>query len=375
MRALWVFLLVIIALIAGIIGGVFTNFWLFPKLAEIPAFQEYLQLDQEGHTIVKLIEKEKEVITEDEAIFEALELSKPAMVSVVSQSSVPVDASRLSGTGFFVSADGLVATNKHLIGEGGAELSVIDRKNNVHRAVLVIRDPLSDLALLKVEGDNFPVANLASADSVQPGQRLIVPGSGLGHNAGFVTTGSLSATNRGIASLGSVEMVSRLEGVLEIEALVNKENTGGPVLNYNGQVIGLATDLVGGGQLSYAIPVEILRDVIDKYTDKQSLVRSTLGLHYQTITPDIAHLEKLEVEHGARLQGASGTLAVTIGGPAYRAGLKQGDIITKLNGEDIDFRVGLMTELQEFNPGTEVEVTYWRNGQELKAVVVVGESR
>ncbi len=375
MRALWIFLLVVMALIAGIIGGVFTNFWLFPKLAEVPVFQKYLQADSEGRTIVKLVEKEKEVVTEDDAVFSALDLNKPAIVTVVATPLSPAGAAPTTGTGFFVSADGLVVTNKRFGSGANASLQVIDHYNYVHQATLVVRDPLSDLALLKVEGDNFPVANLAADDAVRAGQRLVALGGKFGQGDNFVTTGSLSAVNRGIMLDGSAEAVSRLEGVLEIDALINKKNTGGPILDYNGQVIGLAAEVTGSGSVGYVIPAATVREVIDKYMDGQPLVRSTLGIHFQTVTPDFARLENLPVEHGARLHGSSGTLGVTIGGPAYRAGLREGDVITKLNGAEVDPKLGLMTELQKFNSGDEIEITYWRSGQEATVKVKVGESR
>lgn len=375
MRALWIFLLVVIALIAGIIGGVFTNFWLFPKLAEVPAFQKYLQADSEGRTIVKLVEKEKEVVTEDDAVFSALDLNKPAIVTVVATPLSTAGATPEIGTGFFVSADGLVVTNKRFSSSGQANLQVIDHYNYVHPATTVGRDPLSDLALLKVDGDNFPVANLAAEDSVKIGQRLIVLGGKYGRGDNFVTTGSLSEANQGIMLNGSAEAASRLEGVLEIDALINKANTGGPVLDYSGQVIGLASEVAGSGSLGYAIPAVTVREVIDKYMDGRPLVRSTLGLHFQTVTPDLARRQNLPVEHGALLHGSGGTLGVAIGGPAYRAGLREGDVITKINGADIDPKVGLMTELQKFSPGDEIEITYWRGGQEATVKVKVGESK
>lgn len=375
MRALWIFLLVVISLIAGIIGGVFTNFWLFPKLAEVPVFQKYLQADSEGRTIVKLVEKEKEVVTEDDAVFSALDLNKPAIVTVVATPLSPAGATPVIGSGFFVSADGLVVTNKRFSSSGQANLQVIDHYNYVHLATTVGRDPLSDLALLKVDGDNFPVANLAAEDSVKSGQRLIVLGGKYGRGDNFVTTGSLSEANQGIMLNGSAEAASRLEGVLEIDALINKANTGGSVLDYSGQVIGLASEVAGSGSLGYAIPAVIVREVIDKYMDGQPLVRSTLGLHFQTVTPDLARRQNLPVEHGALLHGSGGTLGVAIGGPAYRAGLREGDVITKINGADIDPKMGLMTELQKFSPGDEIEITYWRGGQEATVKVKVGESK
>lgn len=376
MRLLWVILLVFISLIAGIIGGVFTNFWLFPKLAEVPVFQKYFQTDAAGHTIVKLVEMKKEIVTEDEAVFSAIDLNKPALVTVVTESD-DRGANRVTtnGTGFFVSADGLVVTNKRLVAGENSAHRVIDHANNVYEAVLAARDPLSDLALLKVAGDNFPVANLAPSEAARIGQRVLVLGAKFGQGDYFVTTGTLNSINRGIFVRGTAENASRLEGVMEISALINKKNTGGPVLDYNGQVLGLAAEVAGSDLPGQVIPVSTLRQVIDKYMSGQPIVRSTIGVYVQTVTPDLAHLENLPVDHGALLRGSAGTLAITIGGPAYRVGMRENDIVTKLNDAPIDPEKGLLTALQEFSPGEEIEVTYWRQGEERSAKITVGESK
>lgn len=375
MRWLWIILLVLISLIAGIIGGVFTNFWLFPKLAEVPIFQKYLQMDQEGHTIVKLVKKEKEIVTEDEAVFSAIDLNRPALVTIIVPPADDTRATSVKGTGFFVSADGLVVTDKRLTAGEKNIYQVIDYYNNVHEAKLVARDPLSSTALLKAEVDNFPVVSLASSADARIGQSVLVLGAKFGQADNFLSTGTVASVNRGIYLGGSTESVSRLEGVMEITALINKKNTGGPVLDYNGQVLGIAVETTGNGSLGYVIPVSTVRQLLDKYMAGRKVTRSTIGACLQTITPDIARLENLPAETGARLRSSGGTLAVTIGGPAYRAGLKENDIITKINDSEIDFQQGLQTVLQNFAPGDEIKVTYWRQGQESETMINVGESK
>ncbi len=375
MRSLLIILLVLIALIAGVIGGVFTNFWLFPTLAEVPVFQKYFELDPSGHTIVKLLEQKKEVISEDEAFFSAIDLSSPSLVTVIARDDDRARPAEFAGTGFFVSADGLVVTNKRLVSGADKTFQVIDQSNNAHPAVLVGRDPLSDLALLKVDGDNFPVSNLASSGAARIGQRVLVLGSKFGRDDNQVTIGNINSTNQGIFVRGAAENASRLEGVMEISAEIDGRNSGGPVLDYNGRVLGLAAEVSGASAPGYVIPITTIRQVVDRYMAGESLVRSTIGIYSQTVTPDLANLEKMPVAQGVVLRGGAGTLAATIGGPAYRAGLRDGDIITKINDTDIDPAQGFFTMLQEFSPGDEIKLTYWRQNEEKSLILTVGESK
>ncbi|MFC1721581.1 S1C family serine protease, partial [Patescibacteria group bacterium] len=219
--AILVVVVLILAVLAGIGGAVLTNFSIFPTLAEVPYFQKYLETDAEGHTIFKLIEKETEIVSEDEAIYSIMDATKPAVVSVVVQASGIKTVLPEVATGFIVSADGLVVTNKHMLLDNTATVKVVRDDYWVYDAEVVARDPLNDIALLKIGDDNLPVANLYPREEIKLGQQVIALGNKYDRRENFVSQGVLSAVNKGVL-VADQENLSRLEGLLETDAVIGQ---------------------------------------------------------------------------------------------------------------------------------------------------------
>ncbi|GEM_PF-5849663 len=368
-----VIILVICAFIAGIGGSVIASFYVFPALAEMPRFQKYLEISESGQTIFKLIEKEKEIVSEDSVFFDAITSNQPSLVTVV----VRNPGSRLAetiGTGFIVSADGLIVTNKHFVLDNAGKVKIIRDDYSVSDAEVVARDPLNDLALLKIEGDNLPVANLYPAEEIELGQRVLALGNKYEKHENYASFGILGAINKGVLAYQETN-ISRLEGLLETDATISAANSGGPLIDLNGEIIGLCSYQGGNSTTGYAIPVSLVRSAIDSYVADGQIVRSTLGVNWQTVTPGMAQIDNLDRWEGALLVASEDVPAVTPGGPAAQVGLRAGDIIWKIEGREINLDNGFMRMLQEYKPGDEIEITYVRNNEEKTVKVRVGESR
>lgn len=366
-----VILLIILALVAGMVGAVLVSFYLFPALAGVPYFQKYLSLNKDGQAIVKLVEKEREIVSEDSVFYDAINANLSSIVTVVAKNPGNKMLPEVSGTGFIVSADGLIVTNKHFVLDKGAIVKVITADYNVSEAEVVARDPLNDLALLKIKGDNLQVANLYPDEEIKLGQRVLALGSKYGRHDNFASFGILSGINSGVL-VDTQLAVTNLEGILQTDAVVDSQDSGGPLVDLNGAVIGLNSD-AGSTDIGLAIPVSLVRSAIDSYLENGTIVRSTLGVNWQTVTPGVAQIAGYDRWEGALIVSSDDTPAVTPGGPAAQAGLQRGDIIHKINGEAIDLDNGFMRMLQEYEPGTDVEITYIRNNEEKTVSIKVGE--
>lgn len=369
-----VIIILILAVLAGVGGAILTNFSIFPAIAKIPYFEQFLEADENGQTIFKLVEREKEIVTEDTAFWDVVDLNKRAIVTVVSERSGNTIAPGMVGTGFIVSADGLIVTNKHLVLDDASVVKVIRDDYSVDQAEVVARDPLNDLALLKIDVDNLSVANLYPADEISLGQRVLSLGHKYEKRENFVSFGVLGAVNRGVLNTDEVQL-SRMEGLLQTDALVASANTGGPLTNLSGEVIGLLASIGEPGFEGYAIPISLVRSAIDSYINHDRICRSSLGVNWQTVTPDMAQIESLDRWEGALLVANENAPAVTPGGPAAQIGLKAGDIIHKIDDRSIDLDNGFMRMLQEYEPGAEIEISYIRDNEAKTAKVKVGESR
>lgn len=372
-----VFLIIIViavALVAGIGGALLSSFYIFPAVANLPYFEKFMEADTNGQTFFKLIEKEKEIVSEDAVFTDVVNASKKSIVSVIVTAPNNVVGPEIVGTGVIVAADGLIVTNKHLVQEANIEVRVVTDEYQTYGATVVGLDPLNDLALLKIEVDNLSAANLYPAEEIKLGQRVLALGNKYHQHENFVSFGILSAVNKGVYN-SERPGLSRMEGLLQTDALVKSFNTGGPLVNLNGEVIGLLAAPDDLETVGFAIPVAVLRSAVDSYIKHGRIQRSGLGVNYETITPDLAQIEKYDRWEGARLVAGDNLPAVAPGSPAAQAGLRAGDIIHKINGRNIDMNNGFMRILQEYTPNTEIELTYIRNNEEKTVTVKVNEIR
>jgi len=282
------------------------------------------------------------------------------------QPEQPQRQARASGSGVVISKDGYIITNNHVV-EGQQSLSVTFADGTRHDATLVGTDPLSDLAVLKVKDAVLGVAPLGDSNALQPGETVIAIGSPLGDFKNTVTTGVVSALNRTVPGSGQ-------EGLIQTDAAINHGNSGGPLLNLRGEVIGINTLVVRGSGLTgdqaeglgFSIPSNTVSHVSQELIARGKVEYPYLGISYSMIDADVAAQENLPVQNGA-LIGASGPdqSAVVAGTPAAKAGLKEGDIITAIGNLKLDSNTSLRAALMQHKPGDAVQLQVLRDGKTM----------
>jgi len=263
------------------------------------------------------------------------------------------------GTGVIVDADGIIATNNHVV-RGASELEVHLADGRTLAAEVIGTDPETDLALLRVDADDLPAAQLGDSQQMEPGDWVIAVGNpfGLDHT---VTVGVVSATGR--SGIG----VADFEDFIQTDAAINPGNSGGPLLNLDGEVIGINTAIRssngGSDGISFAIPSATLADVMPDLVDGGRVKRGWLGVGIQPMTEALAK--------SFDAPDAKGALVTRVyeDTPANEAGLRKGDIITAVNGKAIGNDRGLSETIAALDPGQEAKLSVWRDGKELELAV------
>ena len=264
------------------------------------------------------------------------------------------------GTGFIISEDGLIVTNKHVVSDTEAKYRVVVGKDEVLEVKEIYRDPVTDLAILKVEKKGLKPVRLGDSDKLKVGQTVIAIGTALGEFRSTVTKGVISGLGRGITAGGPFEGSEKLDNVIQTDAAINPGNSGGPLLNSSGEVIGVNVAVSQAGQnIGFALPINLVRDSINNFKTTGEFERPYLGVSYRMISKQAALLN--EVPQGAYVQ------EVIVGSPAEKVGIKLGDIITEIEGKKLsDSGVGeLATYINKKKIGDEVEVKVWREGKDL----------
>lgn len=275
--------------------------------------------------------------------------------------NMPREQKRKSlGSGFIVSADGYILTNNHVV-EKADEISVTLLDKEEFKAEVVGTDPKTDIALIKIKADkNLLFVNLGDSERLEIGEWVLAIGNpfGLGHT---VTTGIVSAKGRIIGS-------GPYDDFIQTDASINPGNSGGPLFNLKGEVVGINTAIIQGGQgIGFATPIHLAKSVLGQLKEKGKVTRGWLGVYIQRLTPDMA--ESLSVP------GKKGALVadVTKDGPAEKAGIKSGDVIVKFDGKDVNDEHELPQVVATVKPGRKVEVKVIREGKEKTISVTIGE--
>jgi 2-alkenal reductase len=277
----------------------------------------------------------------------------------------------VSGSGFFISSQGYVLTNDHVI-DGAQNLAVILADGTQESATVVGADLYSDIAVLKVTGKVPAVASLGNSDVLNPGETAIAIGSPLGDFKNTVTVGVISATGRSIDTGNGYTM----DNLIQTDAAINQGNSGGPLVDLAGQVIGInnlivrnsGTGTVAEG-LGFAIPINTAQAVAQQIIQQGYFTRPYMGISFQPITPDIANAYNLPVQYGAYLTD------VAVNSPASQAALQTGDIITKLNNVAIDGTHDYINILFTYKPGDTVTVEFVRSGQTKQVQLTLAQAQ
>ncbi|MFH1244440.1 MAG: trypsin-like peptidase domain-containing protein [bacterium] len=274
------------------------------------------------------------------------------------------------GSGFIVDKTGLVVTNKHVVSMGQAsDYKVVLKDDSEHQVEKIWRDPVNDLAILKISGNDLPTMELGNSDTLRVGNFVIAIGTALGEFRHTVTTGVISGLGRGITAGDGYSMSEELDNVIQTDAAINPGNSGGPLLNSAGQVIGVNVAVSqSANNIGFALPINVVKESLSNFNTTGQFDRPFLGVRYQMIDKETALMNK--VPAGAYV------VEVVANSSADAAGLKKGDIITKFNGQDVsEAENGLVGLLAKKKIGDKVEIELWRDKETKKATVELrGES-
>jgi serine protease Do len=310
-------------------------------------------------------------------ITQTVEKLSPAVVTVVG--TIPgqttffgtTPSGEVSGSGVIISSDGYIVTNNHVV-DGTTTLAVVLSDGTKLPAKIVSTDVFSDLAVLKVSGQMPGVATFGNSDNLKPGETVIAIGSPLGEFRNTVTVGVVSATGRSLDTGNGYFM----EDLIQTDAAINQGNSGGPLVDLNGDVVGLNTLIVRGGNgstavaegLGFSIPSNTVSFIAERIIQNGFFARPYLGIGSQTITPPIAQRYHLGTQYGAYIT------QIDPNSPAAQAGLQQDDIITSVGNQSIDADHSFINALFAYQPGDQVAIKFLRNGQEMTVNVTLGQA-
>lgn len=304
----------------------------------------------------------------------------PSVVSIVVEESVLSNSffygttesiQEGAGSGIVLSSDGIIVTNRHVIPENVKKVSITTSDGTVYDNVDVIaRDPRAsvDIAFLKVNGvNNLKPAKLGDSAKTSVGTSVIAIGYALGEFDNTVTSGIISGVGRPITA-GDGQSAETLTNLFQTDAAINPGNSGGPLMNLAGEVIGINTAVAGDGaqNIGFAIPINDVKPQISSILEKGKLEVPYLGVRYVMLNAAIQQRYQLSRDSGAWLKAGESKQAVINGSPADKAGLKEGDIVFKVNGQEINDENPLASVLSKYNVGDKLDIEYNRDGQNNK---------
>lgn len=298
-------------------------------------------------------------------------------VATPAPNATPQEKEVGGGTGFIVSKDGYIITNKHVVSTKDASYSVFLNDGTEYKAKLLDTDPINDLGVLKIEGTNLPTVELGDSSAIEIGQTVLAIGNSLNEYRQTVSKGIVSGLNRTItASDGQGRGQESLEGIIQTDAAINPGNSGGPLVDLQGKVIGINTAIDRSGQsIGFALPINDAKFIVDSVKASGRVIRPQLGIRYMMLNSAIAKANQLTLEYGALVvRGDQPTdLAVLPGSPADKAGIVENDIILEINGEKLDEKNQLAKVIQKFKPGDTISLKVSHRGEEKTYAVTLTE--
>jgi len=287
-----------------------------------------------------------------------------------------------SGSGFIVSADGLVITNRHVVENSKADYSVVLSSGKTYPAEVIDRDTVQDLAVVKInpikaEGEvKFSILALGESSDVKIGQTVLAIGNTLGEFRNTVTRGIVSGINRTIFAGGYGAQSELIEGAIQTDAAISSGNSGGPLLNLAGEVIGVNTAVSAQGEnIGFALPVDQVKLILDSIEKHGKIVRPFLGVRYIMLNEDVAQKNNMKIKEGALIvRGETREdLAITPGSPADKAGLRENDVILEVSSEKISEGQSLQSILSKYQAGDTVKLKINRAGEEMEVEVKLAD--
>lgn len=329
-----------------------------------------------NRTSVDSFQNHKEIISSEGEVFNKIagEVGK----SVVSINSIQEDGRGAAGTGVLINSNGLILTNKHVVEKVSESVTIVTHDSEEQQAKVVGKDSTNDIAFLQVDNipKNIPPARLADSASVKVGDKVLAIGNTLGEFQNTVTSGIVSGIGRPI-EVGDENGMSyeSLFNLIQTDAAINPGNSGGPLVNINGEVIGINTAIVQEAQsLGFSIPINDIKPLISQIEQTGNLgEKAYLGVRYLNLNASIAKNLNLTINAGAVVYTSSGN-PIEPGSPAQQAGIQQLDVITAINQTPVDGSSSLSSVLAKFKPGEQVSLTVFRSGVSIKLNVTLGST-
>lgn len=328
-------------------------------------------------------------------IIQTVEKANPSVVSIIISKDVPVIERKSrnigpftflvpqengtqnvevgGGSGFIVSPEGLVITNKHVVDDPSASYTLFTIDGKKYEVTVVAKDPFYDIAVLKIKnGGLFPHLTFADSDTIKLGQTAIAIGNALAEFRNSVSVGVVSGLSRSFIAGGVMGQAEAIEQAIQTDAAINPGNSGGPLLNSEGNVIGMNVAVAVGSQnIGFALPGNVVKTALDSVKKEGSIVRPYLGVRTVVVTPDLQSEQKLPVDHGELVVSGSITQegarqpAVVPNSPAAKAGIKEWDILLKVDGKTLDETQLLGQVIRKRSVGDLVFITLNRDGREM----------
>ena len=339
---------------------------------------------QKNYKPETIIQTKTEVVDEETVVTRVVEKANPSVVTVaiskdvlnnstdlfrqmfgfIEEKTETQNIERDIGTGFIISEDGLIVTNKHVVSDLLAKYKVIIGKDEAIEVVNIYRDPINDLAIIKVNKTGLKPVEMGDSDKLKVGQTVIAIGTALGEFRSTVTKGVISGLGRGITAGGFGVGLEKLEDVIQVDAAINSGNSGGPLFDSSGKVIGVNVAVSQNGQsIGFALPINLVRQSVNNFKVTGEFDRPYLGVSYQVISKQAAILN--EIPAGAYIQ------TVLENSPAEKAGLKSGDIITEIDGEKLiemkDTSVAGIVNQKKI--GDTIKIKYFRDKKDIEVEV------
>lgn len=309
----------------------------------------------------------------DKSISEIVDKISPSVVSIVTSSSVRSffgnTESSGAGTGVIVTKNGYVLTNKHVIASANKIMAVTSSGDTYEDVRIVFQDPLNDLAILKIETKdaNFSPIEIGDSKTIKVGQAVIAVGNSLGQYQNTVTRGIISGVGRSITAQGNNGMTETLTDMLQTDAAINSGNSGGPLVNAGGQLIGINTAVAqDANSLGFAIPIGAAKGLLKQLASGKDIQRAMLGVRFTSINPAIAKQQNLSEKQGALIASDPGSNTA-----AADAGIKKDDIILQVNDYVVGKDGGLNTLISEYQPGDKVNLKIKRGNSVITLEVIL----
>lgn len=280
------------------------------------------------------------------------------------------------GTGFIISEDGLILTNRHVVNDADADYEVIMPDGTSYEASVLARDRILDIAILRIEAQGLPVAELGSSSGMEIGETVIAIGDALSEYRNTVTKGVISGIGRRVIAADGFGSSEIIEEALQTDAAINPGNSGGPLIDIGGRVVGVNTAVNRSGQsIGFAIPIDAVKLVIDSVREHGRIIRPWLGVRYVLIDAEYAKANGIASEYGALIVRGSDPMqtAIVEDSPAEKAGIQENDILLEINGEKISIKRPLSSIISGYRAGDTVSVTLQRGEERIVLQATLGE--